>query len=278
MTLAESADRLNRAAIGLQKDREKRQLERKYRPKYSAFFRNQKNLTLAELRKHSFLFSESFRVMKEKITPINAPNELLTTHDWDSIWKGVDQASSQDLQALLAQNEGEAVLKGGEQLAKAANIEGKFWDLANPRAVAWFQRTGGSVQYIKDIQQTTADQVRTIITQAIDEGWSYQVTAKTISDRFDDFSRDRAQRIAVYETGNAYEAGNRMFADNLKDDGIELEKMWNTSHDDKVSDLCRGNEDDGWIPITQPHSSGHQQPCGHVNCRCYETYRQAQNS
>ena len=38
--------------------------------------------------------------------------------------------------------------------------------------------------------------------------------------------------------------------------------------DDKVSDICSGNEHQGWIPFTQDFSSGHSAPLGHVNCRC----------
>ena len=77
------------------------------------------------------------------------------------------------------------------------------------------------------------------------------------------------------ESAQAYEAGNRAFASTLKDDGVEMEKMWTTSHDNRVSDGCAENESDGWIPIDQAHTSGDQEPPRVPGCRCYEQYRQA---
>jgi SPP1 gp7 family putative phage head morphogenesis protein len=148
------------------------------------------------------------------------------------------------------------------------------FNLANPRAVAWFHEHGGSVDYIAGIQENTGTRIKEIITDGLKKGQSYSQTAKQISDQFDEFSRARATRIAVYETAQAYEQGNMLFAQSLKDDGVEMEKMYQTSEDALVSDLCRGNQDDGWIPIDEFHSSGVQEPPGHVNCRCYEVYRQ----
>ena len=115
-----------------------------------------------------------------------------------------------------------------------------------------------------------------MITTGLDEGWSYSQTAREIRKLYDGpISTKRAQLIATHEAAQAYEAGNRAFADTLKDDGIIMEKMWTTSHDDRVSDGCEVNEADGWIPIDQPHSSGHQEPPRFPGCRCYEQYRQA---
>lgn len=278
--LEEAADRLHRAAIGLQKQKQIDRIAAKHRPTLSAFFQSQKSRTLEELGKYQFLFTEEYRRMREES---GTPNEFLTVHDWDRMWQAVDQDTFDDLQKAITGIESDGMLQGGQQLkvllghyeqGKWVSIP-KFWDLSNPRAVAWFAKTGGNVSYISGIQQTTQNEIKTIIGKAIDEGWSYGQTAREISGKFDEFSRDRAARIAVDETGNAYEAGNKEFANSLQEDGVDLEKMWNTSHDDKVSDLCRGNEADGWIPIDQPHNSGHQQPLGHINCRCFETYRQA---
>lgn len=50
-------------------------------------------------------------------------------------------------------------------------------------------------------------------------------------------------------------------------------KAWMTSRDDRVSDICAGNEADGWIRIDRPFSSGHDTIPGHPNCRCTLAYR-----
>jgi len=50
-----------------------------------------------------------------------------------------------------------------------------------------------------------------------------------------------------------------------------------TSKDDKVSDGCRENEEEGPIPLNQYHASMHMQPPRFPGCRCYEKYEQAGN-
>jgi len=282
MILAEAADRLHRAAIGAQKRAQVDAIAAKHRPKISAFFRRQKAVVLDQFKDYQFLFTESYRALREEVRP----NEFLTTHDWDRLWEKVEQQTFDDLQRTIADVEGEGVLKGGQQLQKLFTgghyeqgkwVEGppKFWDLANPRAVAFFQSTGGSVQYIKGINDTTAGQIRTIVSRAIQTGQGYQKTAKEISDTFDDMSRARAQRIAVFESGQAYEAGNRMFAESLKDEGLEMQEHWMTSHDEKVRPEHAANEDEGWVELGHVYSSGDTDPPTDSGCRCYKIYRQA---
>ena len=284
MTLSEAADRLARAAIGMQKTQEIDRIAAAHRPRLSAFFRRQKSLTLDQFSNYKFLFTESYRTFAEKATP----NEFFTASDFNQLWSKIDTETFDDLQKTITGVQSEGVLKGGQQLLDSMTghfeggkwVEGvpKFWDLSNPRAVAWFQQHGGSLSYIKNIQETTRNELQTIIAQSIDGGWSYNQTAKAISDKFDDFGRDRARRIAIHETTQAYEAGNNEFAQGRKDDGIQMEKHWNTSKDEKVCDTCNQNEADGWIPLDQLHSSGHQYPPAHNGDRCFETYRQAQTS
>jgi len=281
MTLAEAADRSYRAAIGAQKTAQINAIARKHRPRFSAFFRNQKSIVLDRFKDYQFLFTESYRTMSEEVRP----NEFLTTHDWDSLWNKVEEETFDDLQKTIAAVEGDGVLKGAQQLQKlipTGHYEGgkwvegvpKFWDLSNPRAVDYFMRTGGSVQYIRGINETTGNQIRTIITKAIDTGQPYTKTAGEIADAFDGMSRDRAQRIAVNEATHAYENGNLMFAQSIEDEGVEMEKAWNTSKDEKVCDLCDENEAVGYIPLNDPFPSGHQVPPAHNGDHCYVTYRQ----
>jgi len=285
MTLSEASDRLYRASIGVQKIAQINAIAAKHRPKFSAFFRNQKVLVLEKFKDYQFLFTEEYRALREEARP----NEFLTTHDWDRLWNEAETKTFDNLQRTVAAVESDGVLKGGQQMQKmfaSGHYEqgkwvenpAKFWDLKNPRAVAWFQQNGGSTAYIKGIQKTTGDQIRTIITKAIDSGQSYQQTAKEISDSFDGMSRDRAQRIAVNEATHAYENGNLMFAQGLEDDGVEMEKAWNTSEDEKVCDTCTENEDAGYIPLNDPFPSGHQVPPAHLGDRCYLTYRAAQTA
>jgi len=136
-------------------------------------------------------------------------------------------------------------------------------------------RRMGGLSAISKIFKPRQTQLHTIITKSLDEGWSYNKTSQVIREKFTDFSRYRAQLIATNEAAQAYEAGNRIFIDGLSDMGVNMEKMWNNSGDEKVTDGCIQNTDDGWIPLNQEHSSGHQNPPRFVSCRCFETYREA---
>ena len=270
MTLSEAVSHLHRVAISILKQREKIALIRKHRRELWGFFRRQKVLTLNALGEQQYLFHESYRRLSEEITE-------LTAQQWDRIWEEIARNSNKDLQTLIAAAEADGLIKGAEQLKRSfiGGLHAKTtFNLANPRAVAWFQQNGGSVEKIAGIQRTTGDQIKTIITKALDEGWSYNQTAKEISVRFNGFSRERALVIAVNETALAYEEGNMLFSQSLVDDGVRMEKMYQTSEDNRVSELCQGNQNDGWIPLNQLHTSGVQQPPGHIRCRCYELYRE----
>jgi uncharacterized protein with gpF-like domain len=129
---------------------------------------------------------------------------------------------------------------------------------------------------VTKINDTTRDYLQTIITQATDEGWSYQRTAEAITDRYKEFAigkpqehiDSRAHLIAVTETGNAYAEGNLIVAKDLQDAGITMEKAWSTVGDNKVTAECQANEDQGWIPLQDEFLSGHQRPLRFPGCRC----------
>lgn len=273
LTISDAAIKVRLAAIGLKKVREKNRLAKKHVPAFREFFLQQRDLVLKQIKDIKSHFTETAPVKTSKAAPAITQAAL---DQFSGIWDDIEKATTGTLQDLILATEQEGMKAGGDLMAKTINPDGKFWSLENPRAVAWFKANGGSISSIKDIQATTADSLKRVITTALDEGWSYNDTAKEIRKLFDrSISRERAQTIAVYESAQAYEAGNREFAASLIEDGVNMEKQYQTSEDDLVSDLCQGNQDDGWIPLDQPHSSGVQNPPGHVNCRCYEIYQQA---
>src|SRR5690606_6069541 len=98
------------------------------------------------------------------------------------------------------------------------------FDLKHPRAVEFMSQSGAD--RVTQITDTTRDYLRTLLTQAADEGWSYGKTARAIRKRYAEFSVTRARNIAVYELGNAYEAGNLLVARDLQDAGLTMEKQW----------------------------------------------------
>jgi hypothetical protein len=175
----------------------------------------------------------------------------------------------------------------------AAALIGKLgvkisFDLKNPRAVKYLKEYGA--QLVKQINETTRLDLRTTVGYGLEHGWSYTKTARAIQERFKGYYEpgswwnfdaprpqehiaSRAHLIAVTESGNAYEAGNYAAAEDLADAGIQIEKQWSTMGDDKVSEGCRENEAEGWIPYDQAHKSGDQHPLRFPGCRCDEEYR-----
>lgn len=272
MPLTEAAARLQFAAIGTLKQRQKDRIAAKHRPKISAFFRSQKRQVLDALAQQKYLFEESYRRMLTEGTI------QLTLAHWDRIWDDIASDSLSGLQQAIFSTEVDGVSAGAAQLQKQIGLfdKGKSFNLANPRAVGWFQQTGGSVDYIKGIQRTTGDSLKRVIGTALDEGWSYSRTAREIQKLYDGpISLARAQRIAVFESGQSYEEGNRLFAENLKDEGIQMEEKWMTSQDEKVRPEHTANMAEGWVPMGHTFSSGHDGPPTDPGCRCYMIWRQA---
>lgn len=275
MTLTEAAERLQARAIGALKQRQKNRLAAKHRPRIAAVFRNQKRQVLDALAQQKYLFTESYRGMLTEETT------QLTLQQWDRIWDEIAAKTLPEMQRAVFSAEVDGVVAGADQLRKVLPFDlskkpGTTFNLANPRAVRWFMDNGGSVDKIKGIQATTGDSLKRVIGTALDEGWSYGQTSREIQKLYDGpISRVRAQRIAVFETGSAYEQGNKLFAESLVDDGIEMQEMWVTSHDSKVRDEHAANEAEGWVPLGHVFSSGHTEPPTDPGCRCYMIYRQA---
>ncbi len=242
-----------------QKDR----LAAKHRPAAAAFFRAQGRMVMRELRSVKSLSAREL-----------AGNRIILDK-FDRIWSDIKTRTTPDLKKLVTAMEAEGLLMGGTNfgLAMVGPFPDITFNLANPRAVAWYQQHGGSLSYIEEIQTTTADEIKGIVSRGLDEGRSYTAIASEIGDRFASYTGHRARLIATTETGEAYEAGNQLFAKSIIDEGVELEKRWNNSGDDKVTEGCLRNSADGWIPFDELHTSGHEHPLRFPGCRCWETYR-----
>ena len=181
----------------------------------------------------------------------------------------------------------DALLEGALALVGRLGIRYSF-ELDNPRALAYLKGYGAAL--VKKIDETTRVDLQTTVSYGLENGWSYQKTARAIQERFSGYYdagswwnfdaprpqehiASRAHLIAVTESGNAYEAGNYVVAQDLAASGLEIVKQWSTMMDDKVSDGCRENEADGWIAADQAHASGDQHPLRFPGCRCDEYYQ-----
>jgi hypothetical protein len=80
--------------------------------------------------------------------------------------------------------------------------------------------------------------------------------------------------IATNEIGHAYGKGNSIPIEDAVKKGKTATKKWLTTNDDKVTEECGANEDEGWIPFKDTFSSGDTEAPrdSHPRCRCDTLY------
>lgn len=196
----------------------------------------------------------------------------ITPPNWEAIYNRI--AADTAIMELAIQAGIDTALPIGAQHTMADfSVAGRF-DLANPRAAAYLETH--AAEAVTQINGVTKEKMRAIITRGVAEGRSYDSIAREIRDSFEGFStpkpqqhiRSRAHLVAVTEAGNAYEAGSRSVADDLKAAGLQMEKSWLTVGDTRVDPNCASNEGAGWIDLDDDFPSGVQQPLDHPACRC----------
>jgi hypothetical protein len=219
-------------------------------------------------------FASRFAALKDRfplveVATVTPPGES----DWGPLF---DDATLDTLKLFvepLASGAAAALEAGAIQQIAQIGVEMSF-TLENPRAVAYLE--GHALDASKTITGTTRDEIARIVTQGVKEGWSYNRTAKAITDKYAEFAvgkpqlhiASRAHGIALYESGEAYEAGSYAVGEELAVAGLEMEHSWLTVKDGRVEPECRGNEAQGWIPLSQAFNSGHKRALAHYGCRC----------
>lgn len=206
--------------------------------------------------------------------------EAISPTDWLVVFDRAAAATFNLFRDPLLAANAAGLQEGAESVLGDLDIATAF-DLRNPRAVQYLQQHGAL--NVSSINATTRGYLQTLITQAVDEGWSYQRTARAISARYREFAvgvpqqhiRSRAELVAITESGNAYEAGSSMVVRDLVDGGLRMQKSWLTVGDNRVDPHCKANEAQGWIDFDEPFSDGSMQPLAHPGCRCSALYRRA---
>lgn len=203
-----------------------------------------------------------------------AVREVAEMVPWEPLF---DEAALETLDAFAKPlgSFAEAALQSGMVAAVAElNLDTAF-DLKHPAAVDYLKRRGA--EQVAGIAETTRKRLRTILTQAADEGWSYDKTARAIRARYADFSVTRARNIAVFELGDAYEHGNMLVAQDLQDAGLTMQKSWLTVGDHKVRPDHRANQEEGWIALDDAFQDGSDRPPTDPGCRCTLLMRRKPN-
>ena len=224
-------------------------------------------------KRQEAVFLRLFAKFRDRFPKEETLKEAIWEFEWGLLF---DQASLDTLQAFVKPLEREvqrALLAGALHSLADADVSLSV-TLKNPRAVAYLNQYGA--RRVTMINDTTRTEIKKIVTQAVDEGWSYNRTAKAISDRYGEFRvgkpqqhiQSRAHLVAVTEAGESYSEGNLMVGQELAAAGLEMEKSWLSVGDERVSDGCRENQAAGWIPIDQAFPSGHMRPLRFPGCRC----------
>jgi len=248
--LLEAIDRLEEAVKRTQREKATAPLVKKLEGQIARAFKAQGRA-----------FVKRFKVL-EKEWPVA---EAGSGPEWE---KRFDDAADETFYFFLGPIEAatkKALAAGGQQ--DLANLKADVaFDLKNPRAVQYMKNHGAEM--VTKINKTTRDDIKRIVTKAVDEGWSYGRTAKAITDTYSEFAESRAVMIARTETGNAYVAGELVAARQMTDAGIETEKHWRSVGDDRVSETCFYNDAQGWINLNNLFSSGDDGPLAHPSCSC----------
>lgn len=153
------------------------------------------------------------------------------------------------------------------------------FDLQNQYAVEYMRKF--NALHLSDnpvsISETTKSNVIAILREWVDNNLSYTEVAKKIN-ALDSttFSLNRAKLIAVRETWQAYEYGNRVPMKQLHDQGMTVEKRWLTVWDDRVTEECRSNQWQWWVDFTYVYFNDWDNIAprsGNPRCRCTTLYR-----
>jgi hypothetical protein len=142
-----------------------------------------------------------------------------------------------------------------------------IWD----EAVIFAEAARRAASYGYDLIRGITDNTRQAVQEAVRR--FVETPGRTIGQLRDEltpiFNERRAQTIAVTETTRAYSEGSELVRQQLGGSGINMEKMWRTSGDERVCPICGPNNDKPereWTQVSGP-------PPAHPNCRCWVTLR-----
>ena len=227
-------------------------------------FRAQGTKVIQAMRKHiRGHFAEGFDGHAAFLeTPLK---ETVSENDWLGAWIEAEQATAK----LFSEPIDAAVAKALQTVALAMigdiGMDISF-SLDNPRAVRYLDQYGANL--VKGLGVTTESDLRGLISQATDDGWSWKQLEGAIGTQFSDYvNGDRSHLIAVTEVGEAYSEGNYIVGKDLQDAGLDMEKSWDPAGDG-CPEICAPNAEQGWIPLDEQFQSGHDRPLGHPGCWC----------
>lgn len=182
----------------------------------------------------------------------------------------IDLQPLADMRGTLQSAIEEAAKKGGVSgLLEVGITKGDvLFDLVPSDAIAFAAKRAaellGTDGVGGELGESTRMFIRSLIAQALEEGWSVEVLAKALSADYA-FSADRAIIIADFELRNALAEGEM---DAWKASKVVKAKEWLLSNNENTCEVCGANAAQGAIPLNKEFSSGHQHQPAHPHCNC----------
>jgi len=204
-------DRFEPWAKGL--DRGAKLWEGHFREKAKALFRQEKNKILKILKKAG---------KGEKKATVAYQDFLLQVEDY---LKMAGEAWRSEFLPIF-----QALIAGSAEIMTATwGIE---FDVTSPETLAWLERY--SMKFADGIVGKTGESVREIIFQGQEEGWTISQMRKALAEKFGEFDRVRAERIARTETIRSSNAGS---VEGFRQVGI-TKKQWYAALDQRTCPFC----------------------------------------
>ena len=198
------------------------------------------------------LLSRELARQAKKLKPLVADGSTPPEKFWEEMNAALHDALMSPLQAI-------AMLGYKDLIAEAPKVKAVTSDAIRD----WLMSYGFDL--IKDITDASRDGVEDAIATYLEGGTTLQETIDALGQWFD---ANRALRIAITETTRAYDQGDQIATQELRDAGFEVRDIWNTRNDDLVDEDCaerEGLESKDW--------STSERPPLHVNCRCTVGHR-----
>jgi len=133
-------------------------------------------------------------------------------------------------------------------------------------------------QYTLGTRKTTVDKMTALFTDVINNNKTLDEAVEMIENNYS-VSANRARFIATNELGHAFVQGTDMSLRRISTENVDInfEKRWNTVNDSRVTQGCRHNENEGWVPMEHTYADidgmgGGKTPPRFIGCRCTLDY------
>ena len=164
---------------------------------------------------------------------------------------------------------GDAAQKSGAQFLVEIGVpkDDDMFMQVNTRAVAYAQAHAADL--VTQIDDTTRDEIRELITNSLTEGMTYQEVSDKLEEMYS-FSPERADLIARTESAIAGNQGILEGMRELKSQGVKIKKIW--LPDNEACDACQELGTQDAIPLEEDFQSEDYDdtdaPPLHPACRC----------